>query len=172
MNARPIAPPRNAPSHDMIETPIELARLIVDHYGPSGRQLDPCRGASPFYSAMTERNQGEVAWCEVLEGIDFFDTYSGEDIEFNFVISNPPWSNFRSFLLRSMEISNNVIFLGTLTHFVTRARMRDIRDHGFGFREAFLVEQPTEAWPSSGFQLAAVHLQRDWSGPMTFSGEL
>ncbi len=172
MAGRPIAPPRNAPTHDMIETPLELARLIVNHYAPSGRQLDPCRGASPFYSAMTERNQGEVTWCEVIEGVDFFDAYSGEEVVIDWVITNPPWSIFRRFLIRSMEISNNVIFLGTLTHFITRARLRDVRDHGFGMREALLVDQPGPPWPSSGFQLAAVHLQRDWLGPLTFSGDV
>ncbi len=120
---------------------------------------------------MTERNQGEVEWCEVLEGVDFFSAYSGDEVNFDYVVTNPPWSQFRSFLVRSMEIANHVIFLGTLTHFITSARLRDIKDHGFGMREAFLVRQPPPPWPSSGFQLAAVHLQRDWCGPLTFSGD-
>ena len=169
---RPIAPPKNARSHDMIETPYVLACQIVDHYGTSGRQLDPCRGAGAFYTAMKERNQGEVAWCEVTEGVNFFQVYSGDEILFDWVCSNPPWSQFRRFLQHSMEIANHVVFLGTLTHFITRARLRDIKDHGFGMREAFLVDQPPAPWPSSGFQLAAVHLQRGWSGPMTFSGTI
>lgn len=172
MPGRPIAPPKNARSHDLIETPPALAQKIVHHFAPRGRQLDPCRGQGAFYTAMVERDQGEVSWCEVTDGVDFFASYSEDEITLDWIITNPPWSQFRSFLLRSMEISNHVIFLGTLTHFITRARLRDMKEHGFGLREAFLVDQPPPPWPSSGFQLAAVHLERHWLGPMTFSGEL
>lgn len=172
MTGRALAPPRNASTHDLIATPPELARHIVEHFQPTGSMLDPCRGKGAFYEALVARGRGEVDWCEITEDRDFFTSYSGDEITVSWTITNPPWSKFRSFLLRSMEISDHVVFLGTLTHFVTRARLRDVREHGFGLREALLLKEPTGPWPASGFQLAAVHLERDWLGPLTFTGPL
>lgn len=60
-----------------------------------------------------------------------------------------------------MAVSENVGFLATLNHFNTLARVRDIRAAGFCARRALLVPLP-EGWPHSGFQFAAVHLQRGW----------
>ena len=161
---RRLSPGRNTSAHDLVMTPPDLAIAIVRHFRPSGIVLDPCRGHGAFYNALklcptvTEAN-----WCEVDEGRDFFDEHRKVD----WVVTNAPWSKLRAFLNHAMKISDNVVFLCTMTHFVTRARIRDIAEAGFAMREALLVPNPPPPWPGGGFQLAACWLQRGWTGGLT-----
>lgn len=174
---RALAPAKNAPAHDLVMTPPELAQRIVEHFlreNVKEHCLDPCRGAGAFYNAMRSMHTrfGTVACAEIAEGRDFFEMeLGGPNDRWDWTITNPPWSKLRPFLIKSMDISKNVVFLATLTHFCTKARLRDIKAAGFGLKEALLVPTPPKPWPSSGFQLAAVHLQLGWTGPLTLSGE-
>lgn len=65
-----------------------------------------------------------------------------------------------------MHVSDQVVFLMTVNHAWTAARVRDVRAAGFGLRTILLCPMPKE-FPQSGFQLGAVHYARDWSGPVT-----
>ena len=152
---RLLAPASNAAHHDLIMMPPGLARRILDFYRPFGRLSDTCRGAGAFYRAM-RRHSDDVRWCEITEGRDFL-TYS-EPVDW--IISNPPWSKFRAFLRHAMTLAPNVVFLATITHFVTKARLREIHEAGFGIGGFVLVDHPPPPWPVSGFQLAAVRVQR------------
>lgn len=160
--ARILSPEKNAPALDLVMTPINVAQMIVDYFKPRGKCLDPAMGAGAFYVAMCYHVKF-VAWCEVTKGRDFFDSAE----HYDWIITNPPWSKLRGFLVHAMMTADNVVFLATMVHFVTRARMRDIRGCGFGMRTALLLDQPPLPWPSSGFQLVAMHLERDYKGPLT-----
>ncbi len=135
--------------------------------------MDPCRGVAPypFYSALDRhyvgrRPRGFVTyWAEIAEGRDFFDVRSPAA----WIVTNPPWSAIRPFLRHAMSLADDVVFVAPLTNFVTRARLRDGHGAGFGYREALLLDQPPAPWPSSGFQLVAVHVQRGWAGPLTLT---
>ena len=105
-----------------------------------------------------------VQWAEVKRGRDFFDW----DQPVDWIITNPPWSQIRDFLCHAMELSNHVVFLFTINHLWTKARLRDIHNADYGIREIVLVDMP-KAFPQSGFQLGAVHLQYGWKGKITLS---
>jgi DNA-binding XRE family transcriptional regulator len=94
---------------------------------------------------------------EISEGRDFF----GWSQKVDWIVTNPPYSKLGSFLVHAMALADNTVFLTSLKHLNTRARIRDIREAGFGTRRVVLVPLP-EGWPHSGFQFAAVHLQRGW----------
>ena len=160
--SRRLAPAANQPAHDLIMTPPALARQIVDAFAPKGRLLDPCRGNGAFYNALRQHSE-HVDWCEIGEGVDFF----RYDRSVDWIITNPPWSQFLPFLRHAMTIAPNIVFLATITHFVTKARLRAIDAAGFGIPQVMLVEQPPKPWPGSGFQLAAVLVQR--GAPWLFS---
>lgn len=102
-----------------------------------------------------------VLWAEIKEGRDFYEWTTKVD----WIITNPPWSQVRRFLRQAMLVADHVVFLLTVNHVWTKARVRDIRDAGFGVREIVLVDMP-RTFPQSGFQLGAVHLERGWKGPM------
>ena len=78
-------------------------------------------------------------------------------------MTNPPWSLFRKFLVHAMEIADDVYYLITVNHVWTKARIRNLREHGFGIREIYLVDTP-QNFPQSGFQVGVVHFQRGWNG--------
>jgi len=166
---------------DRVYTPDELAYAIVKHFEPGGSVLEPCEGGGAFTRAFRMYNQRSDSFLRPVcafdidgdTSVDFLNMQScgaaGIPTQFDWLITNPPWSLFRQFLKRSMQVADNVVFLVTLNHFFTKARMRDVEEAGFGYREALLVDTPPKPWPSSGFQVGAVHLVRGWEGPMKFS---
>ena len=151
---------------DRVYTPSTLAHGIVQHFDPLGRVLEPCAGKDAFVNALCIAPLVTVVYeCEIDRDEDFFDFNTPVD----WIITNPPWSQFRQFLKHSMGLATNVVFLANLNAWVTRSRMRDVFDAGFGYREALLVDTPPKPWPQTGFQLAAVHIQRGYTGDMKFS---
>ena len=153
-------PDKGTKTNDVVYTPRPLAKRILDHFNPPGLVLDPSMGDGAFYDQIP----GDKDWCELDKGRDFFDYANTVDS----VITNPPWSKFRQFLVHSMEIANDVYFLITINHVWTKARIRDIRGHGFGIKEILLVESPKN-FPQTGFQLGVVHFQRGWNGDIKLS---
>jgi hypothetical protein len=67
-----------------------------------------------------------------------------------------------------MTLADNIVFLMTINHVWTKARIRDVYGSGFGIKEICLVEMP-DTFPQSGFQLGAVHIAKGWSGAIRFS---
>ena len=158
-NKRRLIPGPNDAAADKVYTPRDLALLIIRHFPLGGTVLDPCRGAGAFFDQLPV-DKVRPMWCEIENGRDFFDWHRPVD----WVLTNPPWSQFRAFLKHAMAVADNVVFLATLNHFTTRARLSDIGAAKFGIREILLFPTPTTDWPQSGFQVAVVHLQRGWSG--------
>ncbi|MFD0859256.1 helix-turn-helix transcriptional regulator [Roseovarius aquimarinus] len=154
-----LVPKPNHAEADLVFTPRNLAVHIVKAFADEigGAVLEPARGDRAFYDALPAHVTKH--WCEISEGRDFFDFTTPVD----WIITNPPWSRFRDFLEHSLRVADNVLFLAPVNHFGTKRRVSLVRDAGFGLKRTLFVPSPT-AWPSSGFQLAAVHLQRGWSG--------
>lgn len=157
---RTLTPGINRADCDLVATPYPLAKQIVLHFRPTGLVLDPCRGPTrPFFRAL-RRYGCDVDWCELSEGRNFLDYAE----RVNWIITNPPWSKLRQFLEHAMRLADEVVFLAALSAFTLRYRMKLIRDAGFGLREALLLDHPAKPWLASGFQLAAIHVQRAYGG--------
>lgn len=146
-------------------TPDALAVRIVSHFQPTGRILEPCKGAGAFVRAMPS-----CEWCEIDEGKDFF-AQGYRQGQFDWIVTNPPWSQFRPFLAQSMWAADNVVFLSLINAWFMRARVSDMRAAGFGLVEVLMLDTPPKPWPQTGFQLAAVHAKRGHRGPTIFSDE-
>jgi hypothetical protein len=58
-----------------------------------------------------------------------------------------------------MLLADNVVFLMTVNHAFTKARLRDVKEAGFGIEEICLMDTPKE-FPQSGFQLSAIKFSR------------
>ena len=150
-------PKSNLPEKDLVMTPDWLALDILNHFDVSGSYLDPSKGTGAFYDQC---DAGTKDWCELSEGKDFMD-YNGQ---VDWIVTNPPWSKMRDFLVKGMQVSTNVVYLTTINHYTTKRRMRDIKEMGFGVPEIYCVPTPEKPWPSLGFQLAAVHIQKSYMG--------
>lgn len=103
----------------------------------------------------------DADWCEIKKGKDFL-TYT---THVDWIITNPPWRQLRLFLCHAFELANDVVFLMTVNHAWTKARLRDARNSGFGLKTILLLDTPRE-FPQTGFQLGAVHYSRGWSGDL------
>ena len=97
-----LVPLKNTPDKDIVMTPAETAVDIINHFSPTGTILDPCRGAGAFYDNFPAACQKD--WCELSEGKDFFDYKDKVD----WIITNPPWSKIKEFLIHSMKIANEM----------------------------------------------------------------
>ena len=151
---------RNYKSDDVVMTPEYIAEALINHFKPSGKILEPCKGTGNFLKYLPK----DTLWCEITEGKDFFKF----NMRVDWIITNPAWSKIREFLKHSMEIANNVCFLFTINHLWTKARLRDIKQAGFGIVEIAIFEAPKEL-NSSGFACGMVWLQRDYKGNIKFS---
>ena len=181
---------------DEVYTPPELAQQIVDYFDPFGQSiinldsgelehiklLEPCYGRGAFVNAFIRNanNNGihafevnAVNFCDINIGIDFLKFPNPEKdfipYRYDYVITNPPFSQFRAFLNKSMEIADNVIFLSLINAFFFKARFRDIKEQGFGFKEIIAVDTPPQPWPQFGIQLGVVHLQKGYTGDTKFT---
>jgi len=141
-------------------TPVELCARLYRHFQPKGKLLEPCRGSGNFWNTFTQ----EKDWCEITDGRDFFQYHKRVDA----IMTKPPWSQVRSFLRHSMELADDVYMLFTVNHLWTKARLRDIRQNGFGIKEICLVETPKN-FPQSGFQLCMLHIRKGYAGPIQLS---
>jgi hypothetical protein len=165
--------PTNTKREDCVQTPVNLALDIMNHFKPQGNILEPCKGKGNFIEAYENYNliiqlQGKEgikwAWCEILENKDFFEFKE----ECDWIITNPPYSKMRKFIQHSMKISDNVVFLTTINHLWLKARIRDIKEAGFGIKEIVLCNTPKE-FPQSGFQFGIFHLKKNYKGHIEFN---
>jgi len=145
-------PNRNYKSNDVVMTPYSLAKDIIDWIRPRGKVLEPCCGDGAFLKYLPNAD-----WCEITKGKDFFDYNK----KVQWIITNPPWSQIRPFIQHSMKIAERVVFLVTVNHLWTKARLRDIKEAGFGIRRIILVDTP-KSFPQSGFQLGVIELKKGY----------
>lgn len=156
---RPMVPKPNDPLADIVMTTPSLARRVIAAFAPemAGIVLEPARGQGAFFDALPAHVEPD--WCEIAMGRDFF----GYTRKVDWIITNPPYSVFRNFLFHALDVADNIVFLCPLNHFSTKRRLRQIGTEGFGFKRVILTPQPRD-WTSAGFQIAATHLQRGWTG--------
>jgi len=154
-------PVRGTPTNDRVMTPLPLAQALVAALQPSGRLLEPAAGDGAFVKAM--KPYGDVLWCEIDRGRDFFEFNERVD----WAISNPPWSLFKQFLQHAMTVADHVAFLVTVNHWWTRHRRELVRTAGFGIERIIECDAPKEWGAPTGFQLAMVVLTRGYEGPCT-----
>jgi len=149
-------------SNDVVQTPPDLAKKIVSYFSPRGKILEPCRGKGNFFRFLPC-----AEWCEISKGRDFMQ-YNNH---VNWIVTNPPWSKITDFLKHSLDVSDNVVFLLTLNHLWTEARIRAIKERGCGIKTIICLKWPPKSsgFPRSGFQLGVVHIKKGWKGGIKFA---
>lgn len=139
-----------------IHTPDDLAELVVKHFLPCGKIVEPCKGDGAFVRAMPGCD-----WYEIAEGRDWLTA----DGKWDWCVTNPPWKHLGAFLDKAMQCSDNIVFLCWASAWWTKNRQRRISAEGFGMVEMLCVQTPrNKPWPDSGFILSATWLKRGWKG--------
>jgi len=146
---------RAANPKDVVMTPPAVAQMIVNHFKPTGRVLDPCRGNGAFWNAMPGAD-----WCEIAEGRDFLNWNEPVD----WLVSNPPYSTFWDFLAHSMKVAENIVYLIPLHKIWSGHRyLEAITEYG-GIRETLIIGTGTSIGFPVGLSVGAVHLKRGYKG--------
>lgn len=141
--------PKNG--NDRVMTPKKLCEDIINYFKPTGSILEPCKGTGNFSGLMPNCD-----CCEIDEGIDFFD-YDKKNIDW--IITNPPYSIVKKFLLKSYELKvKNIVYVIPINHILgLKARLNDMKKYGYSVKEIILIDTPKE-FPQSGFQYGVIHI--------------
>ncbi|HKS27848.1 MAG TPA: hypothetical protein VJS44_08515 [Pyrinomonadaceae bacterium] len=141
---------------DVVYTPEPLAWAIVEAFKPSGKCLEPCKGAGAFLRYLPEGSD----WCEIAEGRDFFDYHKRVD----WIVSNPPHSIFDKWLAHSFEIAENVVYLLPFSKaFKSWGTLQQIKDYGGIVRVIAMPSSRAAGFPF-GYPLGAFHFKRHYEG--------
>jgi len=145
--------------NDVVFTPRHIAKRIVEMFNPSGKVLEPCKGEGSFLEFLPKETQ----WCEITEGKDFFDFNEKVD----WIVTNPPYSNFNEFLAHSFELADNVVFLVPIAKVLKSwGTIQTIKNYG-GIKKIYLIPSNRCGFPF-GFPCGAFHFVRDYSGATQF----
>ncbi len=145
--------------NDCVMTPPFLAKIIVDHFKPTGKLLEPCCGNGNFLRFMPGAD-----WYEINKGKDFMTAQGSWD----WIITNPPYSKYRAFFNKAMEVSNNIVFLQLINATFYKARLRDMFGCGFAIKEMLFLDTPRE-FPQYGFQLGCVYYKKGYKGKIAIT---
>lgn len=172
-----IIPPKKSLStsggNDCIQTPQSLALAVVRHFQPWGTICDPCAGDGNFLFAFDAYNiecaavpprLSRIDSMEIKQGTDFLNLAPDDARRWNWIITNPPWSQLREFNKQAMRRAENIVWIDKMNAFGFTGRLRDLEAAGYAIREYALIDQPPPPWPSMGLQLAAIHLSKTRPG--------
>ncbi len=146
---------------DKVYTPEETAKKIItkidELYNIQGIILDPCKGSGAFYNNFPDKCEKD--YCEIDEDKDFFKY----DKKVDWIISNPPYSIFNDFLVHSMEICDNIVYLIPTNKLTSSgSRVARLRNWG-GIPLIYFFTSAETAFPF-GFAISAVYFKKGYKG--------
>jgi hypothetical protein len=125
----------------IVMTNPEMAKYLISLVGNDDGDiwLDPCAGDKAFYNNFPVNVISR--YCEINEGIDFFDYNESVDI----IISNPPFvprKLFWNFMVHSMKIASKKIYwlinISSLNVF-TPKRLNEMQDKNWYINSFHIV---------------------------------
>ena len=122
-------------SNDVIYTPLPVALKMIDmcDIHENDKILDPSKGKGVFYNNFP--NNCIKHYCEISEGIDFFNYTEKVDI----IIGNPPYSLWNKWIEHTMKLTDKFCYIFGSFNF-TDKRLRDIVSNGYGVTKFHLVK--------------------------------
>ena len=108
---------------DFYQTPYNITRRLLEVEKFSGRILEPACGAGAITAILKEAGYEDVtAYDLLLDGKDFLT----ETRKFDAIITNPPFSLAKEFILKALEISDKFAFLLPLNYLHGKERHDEI----------------------------------------------
>lgn len=141
--------------NDVVFTPDKIAKFMVNYFKPKGKILEPCKGEGVFLKYLPKNTE----WCEITEGKDFFDYNKKID----WIVTNPPYSNWNKFLNHCFKICDNIVFLVPLNKvFNSYERIKFYESFG-GIVEILMTAGNKCGFPF-GFPVCVIYFKRDYNG--------
>lgn len=141
---------------DVVYTPLDVARDVVEFFKPTGRILEPCAGDGAFLRYLPP----DTDWCEIEKGRDFFACHE----HYDWIVGNPPYSRFYPWMEHSFELADNIVYILPLSRVYVSQRMLNAIYHYGGIRVMYAFGQGSSVGFELGFAMGAVHFQRGYKG--------
>lgn len=141
--------------NDIVFTPPSVAKMVLKEFQPKGFVLEPCRGLGGFYNELSEPKD----WCEIADGRDFFDYHKHVD----WIVSNPPYSNWDKWLEHSFEIADDILYVVPIAKvYKSWGTLKAIRSYGW-IEKVMYMPASLAGFPF-GFPCGAFHFKRGYCG--------
>lgn len=149
--------------NDKVYTPDNIVVDVLSHFGSiigcDESLMEPFKGEGAFYNRLKNYSNKDVVWCEIDEGVNFFD-FNGK---VDWIITNPPYSIFKDVLPKCLEVADNNILLIPVNKLLSSMpRLMDIKRAGHGIKEVYYIGSGRQLKFPFGFPVAAIHIQKGW----------
>ena len=145
--------------NDVVFTPDWLAKKICSMFEIQGEVLEPCKGEGIFIKYLPANTE----WCEIADGKNFYD-YSKK---IDWIVTNPPYSDFNRFLVHSFELAENIVLLVPIAKiFKSMGTIKLIMQYG-GIVSCRFLPASKAGFPF-GFPCAVYHFKRNYKGETKF----
>ena len=144
---------------DVVFTPDWLAKMICSMFPIAGRILEPCKGEGAFLKYLPPGTE----WCEIVDGRNYYDYNKHVD----WLVTNPPYSDFNRFLEHSFDLADNIVLLVPLAKlFKSMGTLKAVMAYG-NFVSIDCLPASQAGFPF-GFPCAVYYLRRDYTGETRF----
>lgn len=88
---------------DFYQTPFSMTEklLEVEHFDRGLPILEPCRGDGAIVEVLVEKGYKQITSYDITDGTDFLET----EEEYGNLITNPPYSLAKEFILHAMDVT-------------------------------------------------------------------
>ncbi len=158
---KPTKPNRTgiATASDVVMTPEPIAKVVVEHYNPTGSILEPACGTGNILKYLPE-----AEWCEISKGKDFFDFNKQVD----WIITNPPYSIYDKFLEHCFEVADNVVLIVPIAKAFKSLKTESIIEDYGGLKEIWLMGGGNSLGFNFGFPSGCLYYKRDYRGDIKY----
>jgi len=141
--------------NDVVFTPDWLAQRICEMFPIEGAVLEPCKGEGAFLKYLPPQTE----WCEIADGKNFYDYQKHVD----WLVTNPPYSDFNRFLEHSFDLAENIVLLVPVAKlFKSMGTLKQVLAYG-GFVSIHCLPASKAGFPF-GFPCAVFYLKRHYKG--------
>ena len=141
--------------NDVVFTPDKLARKIVSMFDIKGRVLEPCKGEGVFLKYLPS----DTMWCEIADGKNYYDFNEQVD----WIVTNPPYSDFDRFLAHSFDLAENTVLLVPVAKmFKSMGTIKRVFGYG-GIVSIHWLPASSAGFPF-GFPCGVFHIKRGYKG--------
>ena len=146
--------------NDVVFTPDWLAKKICSLFSISGKVLEPCKGEGVFLKYLPKGTD----WCEITEGRNYYDY----EKNVNWIVTNPPYSDFNRFLEHSFKLADNIVLLVPVAKlFKSMGTLKSIVEYG-GIVSCRFLSGGQAGFPF-GFPVGVYYLKRNYRGKTNIS---
>jgi hypothetical protein len=145
--------------NDVCFTPDWLAKKICFLFPIYGRVYEPCKGEGVFLKYLPK----DTLWSEITEGKNMYDF----DEKVDWIVTNPPYSDFNRFLDHSFKLADNIVLLVPVAKMFKSLGTLD-KIYSYGGIVSFYYLSASKAGFPFGFPCGVCYMKRGYSGLMEF----